>query len=131
MIRLSIAGAAALVLAAPAAAQEPEWRTAPEYDVMLRPFAIDPAEIRLRAGAPVRLRFVTSGHGRYSFSAPLFFANARLRSGDDEAVAGGTIVLGPGERRTIALVPRAGRYGARSRNFFQAMMGMAADIVVE
>ena len=46
--------ALALLLAAPAAAQRaPEWRTAPEEDVLLRPFAYEPSIIRLRAGQSI------------------------------------------------------------------------------
>ena len=46
---------AALLLAAPAAAQrEPEWRTAPEADVLLRPFAYEPRDDPARAGRPVQ-----------------------------------------------------------------------------
>ena len=53
-------------LAAPAAAQrEPEWRTAPEDDVLLRPFAYEPRTIRLEAGRPVRLRFVNNGRATH------------------------------------------------------------------
>ena len=78
----------ALVLvlaAAPAAAQrEPEWRTAPEYDVLLRPFAYEPPTIRLEAGRPVRLRFVNGGQATHSFQAPRFFRAARLRRGDED-----------------------------------------------
>ena len=56
-------------LAAPAAAQRaPEWRTAPEADVLLRPFAYEPRIIRLRAGEPVKLRFVNEGRATLGFS---------------------------------------------------------------
>ena len=68
---------AALLLAAPAAAQRvPEWRTAPEADILLRPFAYEPNVIRLRAGQPVKLRFVNNGRTTLGFSAPGFFAAA-------------------------------------------------------
>lgn len=120
------------LLAAPAAAQrEPEWRTAPEYDVLLRPFAYDPRLIRLEAGRPVRLRFVNAGRGSHSFSAPAFFRAAELRAGDGDLVASGRFRLAPGERRTIALVPARGRYNVRSANLAQWALGMRAVIVVE
>jgi uncharacterized cupredoxin-like copper-binding protein len=121
----------ALLLAAPAAAQEPEWRAAAEYDVLVSPFDYEPETIRLEAGRPVKLRFVNQGRGTYSFAAPDFFAAARLRSGDAEHVAGGKLVLAPGERRTIALVPAPGRYRARSGNLVHRLLGMSAEIVVE
>ena len=121
----------AFLLASPAVAQEPEWRTAPEYDVLLRPFDYEPQTIRLEAGRPVKLRFVNQGQATFSFAARDFFRAARLRSGDADVVAGGKLVLAPGERRTIALVPAPGRYRARSANFVHRLLGMSAEIVVE
>lgn len=122
---------AALFLAAPAAAQQPEWRTAPEHDVLLQAFDIEPATIRLRAGQPVKLRFVNQGQATFSFEADDFFRAARVRSGDGDDLGDGRFRLAPGERRTIALVPAAGRYRARSGNLIHRLLGMTAIIVVE
>lgn len=131
-MRRPLLALAALLLAAPAAAQrEPEWRTAPEADVLLRPFAYEPRLIRLEAGRPVKLRFVNNSRATLGFSAPAFFRSARVRARDARAVAGGGFRLAPGERRTIALVPAPGRYRARSGNIAQRLMGMSALIVVE
>ena len=122
---------AAFLLAAPAAGQEPEWRIAPEYDVLLRPFDYEPETIRLEAGRPVKLRFVNQGQATFSFSAPDFFRSARLRAGDSELAGDGHFRLAPGERRTIALVPAPGRYRARSGNLIHRLLGMTATIIVE
>lgn len=125
----------ALVLvlaAAPAAAQrEPEWRTAPEYDVLLRPFAFEPRTIRLEAGRPVRLRFVNEGRATHGFQAARFFREARLRRGDEDLARAGGFRLAPGERRTIALVPARGRYSVGGYNLVQRALGMRATIIVE
>ena len=130
-MRLWLWFAVLFVLAAPAAAQEPEWRTAPEYEVLLRPFNYDPAPIRLAAGRPVKLRFLNQGQATFSFSARSFFRAARVRSGDADLVADGHFQLAPGEMRTIALVPAAGRYRAQSANWIHRLLGMSARIVVE
>jgi len=122
---------AALLLAAPAAAQEPEWRSAPEYDVLLEPWDYAPDPIRLRAGQPVKLRFVNQGQATFSFAAGDFFRAARVRAGDSERVADGHLRVAPGERVTIALVPAPGRYRARSGNLIHRLLGMSALIVVE
>ena len=127
---------AALLIAAPLAvpvrAQEPEWRQSIDYDVLLKPFAYEPREIRLEAGRPYRMRFVNSGQATLTFAAPRFFRSARVRSGDDsEAVRDGSIRLAPGERRTIVLVPAQGRYRMRSGNFVHRLLGMRGRIVVE
>lgn len=121
----------AFLLAAPAAAQEPEWRTAPEFDVLMRPWAFEPAPLRLPAGRPVKLRFVNQGQATFSFSAGDFFRTARVRRRDAEAVNDGSIRLAPGERRTIALVPAPGRYRARSGNLVHRLLGMSVQIIVE
>lgn len=131
MRRLLIA-LAALAAAAPAPAQrEPEWRTAPEQDILLRPWAIEPDPIRLSADRPVRLRFVNQGQATHSFSASEFFRSARLRPRDADIAARGGLRLAPGERRTVALVPSRGRYAAGSRSMVQWLLGMRGEIVVE
>jgi uncharacterized cupredoxin-like copper-binding protein len=123
---------AALLLATPVAAQRvPEWRTAPEAEVLLRAFGYEPGTIRLRAGQPVRLHFVNNGRATMSFSAPAFFRAARIRPRDAAALRGGAVRLAPGERITIALVPAAGRYRVRSANVAHRLLGMSALILVE
>ena len=121
----------ALCLAAPAAAQQPEWRTAREYEVLMRPFAFEPQPIRLQAGRPVKLRFLNQGQATFSFAAPDFFRAARVRPVDADAVADGHLRLAPGETRIIALVPAAGRYRARSGNWAHRLLGMSTRIIVE
>jgi hypothetical protein len=116
-------------LAIPASAQE--WPRAPEYDVLLTSYDIQPEVIRLAAGEPVRLRFVNNSHQRHDFTAPGFFRAARLRRSDMNVVKGGSIRVGPLSTRTIALVPRAGRYRVASRDIRQRVLGMHARIIVE
>lgn len=120
---------AILALLAFIAFAEPEWRTAPEADVLLHPFSYEPVVIRLAAGRPVKLHFVNNGAIRLSFSAPEFFAAAQIRRRD--AVANGRFELAPSEERVIALVPAAGHYRARSANSFHRLRGMRAEIIVE
>jgi len=122
----------AMLLAAPAAAQrEPEWRTAPEAPILLRPYAYEPETIRLEAGRPVKLHFVNNSRATLSVSAPAFFRAARIRSRDARALRRGHFRLAPGERRVIALVPAPGRYRARSANLAHRALGMSARILVE
>ena len=118
-------------LAVPASAQEPEWRQSADFDVLLKPYAYEPAMLRLEAGRPVRLRFVNSGQRALSFSAPAFFRAARIRSGDRDDLADGSFRLAAGERRTILLVPAAGRYRMRSDSLFHRLLGMSGRIIVE
>jgi plastocyanin len=113
----------------PAAAQE--WPMAPEYDVLVTSYAIQPQVIRLKAGQPVRLRFVNNSNERHRFSAAAFFRAAEVRPFDAGAVRGGAIVLPPLSTRTIGLVPRAGRYRVAGDNIIHHLLGMTARIVVE
>jgi plastocyanin len=119
----------ALVLAAPAAAQE--WRMAPEYDVQLSTYDIQPGEIRLKAGEPVRLRFVNNSNQGLTFSAGDFFRASRLRRRDAVLVKGGSVKVPPLSTRTVVLVPRPGRYRAQGANLLHRLLGMSGRIIVE
>jgi plastocyanin len=131
-MRPVIVGLAALALAAPAAGQrEPEWRSAPEAQILLRPFAFEPALIRLEAGRPVKLHFVNNSRATLSVSAPAFFRAARIRGREARSVADGHFRVAPGERRIVALVPAPGRYRLRSFNALHRLLGMSAEILVE
>jgi hypothetical protein len=122
---------AALLLVAAQPPPEPEWRTAVEYDVLLRPWAYEPNSIRLPAGRPVRLYFVNQSPTTMAFGARTFFRAARMRPRDDDIAARGGFRLAPGERRAVALVAPPGRYRARSFNILHRLLGMSAEIVVE
>src|ERR1043165_653973 len=119
----------ALLLASPAAA--PDWRMAPEYDGLLPAYAIQPGEIRRKAGEPVRLRFVNNSNQGLSFSAGGFFRAAQLRRRDSALVKGGRIEVPPLSTRTVVLVPRQGRYKAAGANLLHRLLGMSGRIIVE
>ena len=117
-------------LAAPAASAQ-EWRSAPEYDVLLTSYDIEPKTIRLKAGEPVRLRFVNNSNQGHSFAAGDFFRDSRLRRRDARRIEDGSLKVPPLSTETIALVPKAGRYDAGSGSFLRRLLGMKARIVVE
>jgi plastocyanin len=126
---LSLAAFALGVTASAAAAQD--WRGAREYEVLLTSFDVQPDEIRLKAGEPVRLRLVNTSNQGHSFSAEAFFKGASMRKRDAGMVKGGQIVVPPLSTREVILVPKPGRYKATSGNFLHRLMGMSARIVVE
>jgi plastocyanin len=119
----------ALLLASPAAAQD--WRMAPEYDVLLTTYDIQPGEIRLKAGEPVRLRFVNTTNQGLTFSAGGFFRDSQLRRRDQRLVEGGSIAVPALSTRTVVLVPKAGRYKATGANLLHRLLGMSGRIIVE
>jgi plastocyanin len=118
-----------IFLAAPAAAQD--WRVAPEYDVLLTSYDISPSQLRLKAGEPVRLRFVNNSNERHRFSAPGFFRSAQLRRRDSAMVKGGAIDVRALSTQTVVLVPKKGRYRMTGGNLFRRVLGMGGTIIVE
>jgi hypothetical protein len=124
----------AMLVAAPAAAQQrpqPEWRQAVEHQVLIKVGGYQPDPLRLEAGRPTRLVFYNNSRARLSLDGGGFFANAYIRSGDDELVRGGGMVLAPGETRAVTLVPTPGRYRIRSRSWLRRALGQSALIIVE
>jgi hypothetical protein len=121
---------AALFLgAAPAAAQD--WRSGPEYDVLLTTYDIAPEVIRLQADRPVRLRFVNNSNQALAFSAGGFFRAAKARNRDGQTVEGGRVNVPALSTRTVVLVPRKGRYKVRGGTLLHRVLGMRGRIVVE
>lgn len=124
----------AFLIAVPAAAQQrpqPEWRQAAEHQVLVKLGGYDPDPLRLEAGRPARLVFHNGTRARLSLHAAGFFANSYIRSGDDELVSGGGMVLAPGETRAVTLVPTEGRYRMRSGSWLRRLAGMSALIIVD
>src|SRR6059036_698338 len=99
-MRRSMLVLVALALAAPAAAQE--WPAAPEYDVLLTSYAIQPHVLKLKAGEPVKLRFVNNSNEPHRFAASAFFARAELRGRDRDLVRHGQVAVPPLSERTVA-----------------------------
>ena len=104
---------------------------APEYDVQLSTYDIQPVEIRLKAGEPVRLRFVNTTNQGLTFSAGDFFRSAQTRRRDAGVIRGGAVKVPPLSTRTVVLVPRSGRYRAQGANFLHRLLGMSGRIIVE
>lgn len=120
----------ALMSAAPLAAA-PEWRQARDYEVRLTSFDIEPRTMRFRAGEPLRLHLVNVSEQPHSFDADGFFAAAQIRPREARILRGGKVQVPPGQVRTILLVPRTGRYSARSGSLFNRILGMSSQIIVE
>jgi uncharacterized cupredoxin-like copper-binding protein len=124
-----------IAAAPPAAAPDPDrvwdWPSAPEYDVLLTSYAIQPKVLKLKAGEPVRLRFVNNSNEPHRFSAAAFFRSAELREGDRDMVRRGALAVAPLSERTLVLVPRAGRYSMRGGAIGERILGMHGRIVVQ
>ncbi|MDQ8758114.1 cupredoxin domain-containing protein [Sphingosinicella sp. LHD-64] len=114
-----------VALAAPAFAQD-AVRT---VEVDLASFSFTPSTIELRAGAPIVLKLVNTGRGGHNFSAPEFFAAARLAPGQ-AAIAEGTVEVPSRQTIEVRLTPARGQYSLRCTHTLQTAFGMRGEIVV-
>src|SRR5690348_13012915 len=78
--------------------------------VELSNFDFTPHELHLRAGQPTTLVLANVASGGHDFSAPEFFAAARIEPADAGLVDEGGIDVPGKSTRTVRLVPAAGNY---------------------
>lgn len=127
------AGVVAILLGAgiaQAAQVPPSWEAAKKVDVVLSDFDYSPKALQLQQGQAYRLHFVNQGSGGHNFSAPDFFASARLDPADAAAITKGKIEVPEGESRDVRLVPAAGSYKVRCAHFMHSAFGMKGSITV-
>lgn len=127
MTRIHHFALALLALPAAAAAQAPDWAHAQRVEVNLSSFDFTPSTLHLRAGRPVVLHLVNTGSGGHDFTAPAFFAAARMRN----SAGKGSIEVRGHQSVDIALVPRAGNYPLKCSHAFHKAFGMTGRIVVD
>ena len=116
----------ALAAAVPATAQ-PQPVT---VSVTLANFSFQPNAIQLRAGVPTILHLVNTAGGGHSFSAPQFFATARLAPASRALVKGGMVDVPKHSAVDIELTPAAGQYRLKCTHTLHAAFGMTGNIVV-
>ena len=118
-----------IIAAAPiaSAAVQDQART---VEVRLSNFDYSPREIRLSAGEPVVLRLVNASGGGHDFSAPAFFAAARVDAAA-ALVRGGKIEVPARQSVSVRLVPTLGTYRLRCTHTLHSAFGMRGQIVVE
>ena len=119
-VRLAAAAGLSLAFATPGSAQ-------PVQTIVLYSHGYSPNPIQLSAGRPVTLTFVNRSGKGHDFTARSFFANSRIVSGRAD---GGEVGMGPGQSRTVTLVPRAGRYKVHCSHFLHKQLGMKGTIIV-
>lgn len=111
----------------PAFAQAPQPST---VSVTLSNFKFDPATVQLRAGAPTILHLVNSASGGHSFSAPQFFAAARVTPASQALVKNGTVDVPKHSAVDVELTPAAGQYPLKCSHMLHSTFGMKGSIVV-
>jgi plastocyanin len=112
-----------------------ERTTAPGADggtvtIHLSDFAFDPEHVRLKAGVPVRLRFVNESGNGHSFSAPGFVAASLFPVGS-LAPVDGDVVVGPHQTVEVKLIPHMpGTYPFECTHFLHSAFGMHGTVEV-
>ena len=99
-------------------------------EVKLSSYHFDPNPVRLKAGQPYALKLVNAASKDHTFTAPEFFAAAKVAPADAQRIAGGQIELKPGAATVLHLVPAAGEYGLVCTEVGHAALGMHAKIIV-
>lgn len=100
-------------------------------EVILADFSYSPQTIGLRPNEQVVLRLTNRGSGGHNFSAPEFFAKARLDPASAALVSKGKVEVGKGASVDLTLTPAAGRYKLKCTHFLHSGFGMKGEIIVE
>ncbi|MGN6155706.1 MAG: cupredoxin domain-containing protein [Sphingomicrobium sp.] len=117
----------AAVSVAPAAAQPPQPAA---VTVTMENFRFEPNGIELKAGVPTILHLVNAAGGGHSFSAPQFFAAAKIAPASQGLVHDGTVEVPKHSAVDVALTPAAGQYPLRCSHTLHAAFGMKGTITV-
>ena len=113
-----------IALAAPVAAQP---ITAA---VDLTNFKFTPAQVELKANLPTILQLRNDSSGAHSFSAPAFFAAARVDPASVRLIQKGKIEVPAHATVQVALTPTAGQYPLKCSHPLHAAFGMKGTIIV-
>lgn len=101
-------------------------------NVQLSSFKFMPRTIVLDRGKEYRLRLTNVSKDGHDFTAPSFFAAARVAAADRHMVRGGEVEVHPGMTHEIRLTApaAAGRYKLKCTHRFHKLLGMGGTIIV-
>ena len=107
-----------------------DWSKATVMTVVLMEYSFTPNRLSFTRGLPYRLHLENRGKELHEFTAPEFFKAVAVGNPDVLVLEGREVVLHPGERKDVFLVPqRAGHYSLRCADHDWA--GMTGDITIE
>jgi uncharacterized cupredoxin-like copper-binding protein len=112
------------------ASSSADFSEAETVEVKLSNFKFAPSTIELKAGQPYNLRLTGAASGGHDFTAPEFFAAAKVMSGDASIIRSGNVELNSGEAVTVRLIPAAGEYRLVCTHTGHAALGMVGKIIV-
>ena len=103
---------------------------APVTTVEMSNFKFAPTNVQLQAGVPVVLHLSNLSGGGHSFSAPEFFAAARLEPQASALVHSGKVEVPAHSAIDLTLVPAQGDYPLKCTHTLHSSFGMKGAIVV-
>jgi uncharacterized cupredoxin-like copper-binding protein len=98
--------------------------------VDLANFSFAPAQLVLRANTPTILQLRNNASGGHNFSAPAFFAAARIDAASAALVRGGKVEVPGHSTVQVGLTPAAGQYPLKCSHPLHAAFGMKGTIIV-
>jgi plastocyanin len=119
--------AIALAAASPAVSQAPQPAT---VSVTLSNFKFNPAELQMQAGVPTVLHLVNTASGGHNFTAPEFFAAAKIAPASQALVREGKIEVPKHSALDVTLTPVAGKYSLKCTHMLHSSFGMNGSITV-
>jgi plastocyanin len=102
----------------------------PSVTVEMTNFKFTPAQLQLAANTPVELVLRNDASGGHSFTAPQFFAAARLDPRSASFVHDGRVEVPAHQTVELTVTPAAGQYPLKCSHTFHSMFGMNGTIVV-
>jgi len=99
--------------------------------VQLSNFKFTPAAIHLKAAQPVTLHLQNASGSGHNFSAPQFFAAARIDPRSAAVVHNGTVEVKGHQSVDVSLTPAAGTYPLKCSHTLHAAFGMKGTIRVD
>jgi len=117
-----------VAIAAALPAQSPQHPAM--VSVTMSNFKFEPNALELHAGVPTMLHLVNTAGGGHNFTAPQFFASARVAAASQPLIHGGTVEVPKHSAVDIELVPAAGQYPLKCSHTLHSSFGMKGTIVV-
>ena len=93
-------------------------------------FRFTPAQLQLRANTPTILQLRNNASGGHNFSAPAFFAAARVAPASAALVRGGKVEIPGRSTVSVELIPAAGQYPLKCTHTLHSTFGMKGTIIV-
>jgi plastocyanin len=98
--------------------------------VTMENFKFTPNTLQLRAGVPAILHLVNNASGGHNFTAPEFFAAAKIAPASQALVHNGVVEVPKHSSVDVALTPAAGQYPLKCSHTLHAAFGMKGSIQV-